>query len=226
MNLTNFQAYVKQDFKRTDKDTEITQAYNDSILQVALRMPNAVYKYQSYVPLVAAQEDYPFPSTIMHLIHPVRYNEGATANDEGWPLILISKQEYDQLYPNPNRVGPTDLSTPMHYTIYSGSILIGPMVSSVEVTAGAQIEIDWTTIPTDLITGTSVPLLPDYWREVLKAMVLHRLYRMVELYQESDWWRGMFEDPYGNPIGTYKRLLDIERSKESTSILKIRPNNL
>lgn len=226
MNVTNFQTYVKLDFKRTDKDTEILQAYNDSLIAVAVTLPMGAYKYQSYIPLVARQEDYPLPSTIMHLIHPIRYLEGSAQANSGWPLNHITKEVYDKRYPNPNRTTPDDLGTPSDYTIYSGSILIGPMVSATEVTAGALLEINWTVVPTDLSGSTDLPTLPDYWREVLKQMTLHRVYRGIELFQEADWWKSQYEDAEGNPVGLYRRLLEIEENKEQSGISNVRPNNL
>ena len=92
MTLTNFLTYVRQILKRTDKDTEITQAYNDSIIAVAAKMPHGAYKYQSYLPLVAKQEDYALPSTIMYLIHPVRCLDGFASNDSGYALTHLTKQ--------------------------------------------------------------------------------------------------------------------------------------
>ena len=37
MELSDFKTYVKYDFKRTDKDTELVQAYNDMIIWVAMQ---------------------------------------------------------------------------------------------------------------------------------------------------------------------------------------------
>ena len=223
MQLSSFLTYVKYDFKRTDKDTEITQAYNDAIIHVASIMPHGGYKYQSYLSLVALQEDYPLPSTIMHLIHPVRLLEGSSANDSGYPLRHCTKQKYDILYPNPNRSSPPITGIPVDYCVYSGSILVGPLPQS---GTDDLIEIDWTKVPTDQSATTDTPDLPDYWRIVLKPMTMFRLYHGLGLFQEAASWKSLYEDEKGNPIGEFARLLQIEEDKEDNAIGQIKNNNL
>lgn len=223
MNVVNFKTYVKQILIRTDKDTEIVQAYNDAIIAVAAKMPHGAYKYQSYLPLVAQQEDYPLPSTIVHLLHPVKLLEGTGTNDSGWPLNRLTKQEYDEEYPNPNRASPSITGVPTDYCIYSGSILIGPLP---ETGTDDYLEIDWTKVPTDISGDSETPALPDYWREVLRQMVLKRIYEGLELFQEAQYWRSLYEDAEGNPVGQYRDFLNIEKDKEQHAIGKIVNNPL
>jgi len=223
MNLTNFKTYVKYDFKRTDKDTELVQAYNDSIIAVAATMPHGAYKYQSYLPLVARQEDYPLPSDQMHLIHPVKLMEGSAATDSGYALNQLTKQEYDELYPNPNRTTPPITGTPADYCIYSGSILVGPLP---DVGTTELLEIDWTKVPTDQSGGSDTPALPDYWREVLKQMTLARLYAGMGQIEEAAFWRSQYEDQYGNPVGLFRKFLDIEKDKEGAYLGQVANNDL
>lgn len=222
MNLTNFLAYVKQDFKRTDKDTEITQAYNDSLLAIAIEMPHGAYKYTSYVPTVASQPDYPLPSTIMHLVHPIRLTEGNAAGDSGWALEHLTKPEYDALEPNPFRTSPDTCADPWGYAVHSGVIMPYPIPDD----ATHLLEIDWTKTPTDQSAGADTPALPDHWREVLKQMTLKRVNEGLGLYQEAQYYRALYEDNDGNPVGLYRKLLNIEKQKEQSSIGTIAPNNL
>src|SRR3990167_6584292 len=107
MQLSSFLTYVKYWFKRTDKDTEITQAYNDVLNWVSTRMPHGNYKFQSYVNTTAGVEDYALPSNIIHLIHPIRFLIGSGSSDSGYPMDNLSKEEYDATEPNPNRTNPT-----------------------------------------------------------------------------------------------------------------------
>ena len=128
MELSDFITYVGYDWKRTDKNTELTQFYNDAIMAIAIKMPHGAYKYQSWIPQVANQEDYPLPSTIMHLIHPVRNVDGAATTDSGYPLNQITKQQYDIRYANPNRAAPPSITgDPKDYCIFSGAIFVGPI---------------------------------------------------------------------------------------------------
>ena len=221
MNVTNFTTYVKQTYKRTDKDTELLQCLNDSIMQVAIKMPHGAYKYQSYVLTVQGQEDYALPSTIMHFMHPMRILDGSSTTDSGRQLEHISKKDFDAIQPNPNRTSP-DTGSPSAYTIYSGSILL----TSIPDCSTDILEINWTKRPTTLSAGTDTPSLGSEWDEVLKQMTLSRLYALIELFQEAAYWRSMYEDAEGRPVGLYRDLLEIEKDKESTRINIIQANEL
>jgi hypothetical protein len=221
MTIAQLKAYIKYDFKRTDKDTEMLQAINDAIVDISTRMPHGAYKYQSYLPCVASQEDYPLPSTIIHLLHPVKLLEGSGTNDEGYPMERISKEEYDVLEINPNRTSPPT-GQPTKYCIYSGSILLSPVPD----VSTYLLELDWTKRPTVLTADGESPALGAEYDEVIKQMVMARLMRSIELYQEADYWRGMYEDPYGNAVGLLQRLLDIERDKEIIAIGQVENNDL
>ncbi len=222
MQLSSFITYVLYDLKRTDKNTELTQAYNDSIIAVAVKMPHGAYKYTSYVPTVDGQPDYPLPATIIHLIHPIRLTEGNAASDSGWQLEHITKEEYDLLEPNPFRTSPDSKSDPVKYTIHSGVILPWPIPDD----ATHLFEIDWTKVPTDQSGASDTPALPDYWREVLKWMTLSRVFQGMGLFQEAQYWKSLYEDGEGNPVGLYRDFLNIEKEKEGNEIGQVKPNLL
>lgn len=221
MQLSDFKTYVLQDFKRTDKDTELVRARNDAILYIAVLMPHGGYKYQSYVPTVAGTNNYPLPSDIMHLIHPVRLLEGSGTNDSGYPLVQITKQEYDLREPNPNRTSPPT-AKPSHYCIFSRTILPTPIPDK----STYLFEIDWSKAPADQTGDSAAHSLGSAWDEVLKWMVLDRLNSGIELFQEAEFWRSKYEDAEHKPIGQLLRLLDIEREREHKAVGTIRPNNL
>ena len=222
MTLANFLTYVKLDLKRTDKNTEITQAYNDSIIAIAAKMPHGAYKYTSYVATIAKQPTYPLPSSAMQVFHPIKLLEGSAASDGGWELEHITKAEYDFLEPNPFRTNPDSVSDPTKYTIYSGCIMPWPIPDD----ATHLLEIDWTKVPTDQSAVSDTPALPDHWREVLKAMTLKRVYAGMGLLQESSYWQSLYEAQGGEPIGLYQDFLDIEKDKEGKSIGQVKANIL
>lgn len=221
MTLANFLIYCKYDFRRTDKSTEMTQAYNDSIVYVATRMPFGNYKYQSYISTVKYQEDYQLPSTMNHLIHPVKLLQGSDTSDLGDPLIQLTKQEYDIKYPNPNRTTPST-GYPEDYCIYSRSILLGPIPDS----ADYIIEIDWSVLPTAQSATTDTHYLGTEWDEILKYMTLHRLYAGLGQFNEAAAWKSLYEDGLGNPIGQFKVLLDKENDIEGKTIGQVKVNSL
>lgn len=221
MTWANFLTYVKQDFKRTDKDTEILQAYNDTILDLSSRAPHSAYKYQSYVAVVAGQEDYPLPGNSIHIIHPLRYLKGTGTNDSGWPLTKITKAEYDIQFTNPNRTSP-QTGTPTKYCIYSESVLLGPIPGTAEVTGGAIIEVNWTIIPTDQSADADTPSFGDEWREILKWGTLFRLYAGLGLDPEASKWKTLYEDD----LAGYPKLERLDKAREGNEIGKVRNNSL
>lgn len=226
MTLTLFKTYVKRDFKRTDKDTEILDAYNDMIIWVAANMPHGNYKYQSYIALVAAQEDYPLPSNLMHLMHPVKFLEGTATGDHGYPLEHLTKEEYDIRYPNPNRTSPTDTGTPGVYAVFSRSILLGPLPSTAVVTRGGLLEINWAKRPTAQSADADTHDLGSEWDQVLKFGTLERAYAGMGMLDEANYWASQYRDATGAPLGLARQLFDLEKNRESRAIGQVENNSL
>lgn len=226
MQLSTFRTYVKRDFKRTDKDTEIDQAYNDMIIWVAQKMPHGNYKFQSYISTVNAQEDYPLPTNLIHLIHPIKYLEGSAANDWGWPLDHITKEEYDLREPNPNRTSPST-GKPTAYTIFSRSILLTPIPDN----SADLLEISWAKRATTLSAATDVPDLGSEWDEIFKFGTLERVYDGMGMLQEAQYWGSKYHilNPVNGddaPIGLCKKLFDAERDREIPAIGQVKFNEL
>lgn len=221
MQIANFQAYVKQTFKRTDKDTELIQAYNDMIVWVAIQMPHGSYKYQSWISTVIGTPDYPLPTDLIHLIYPIRLLEGTGTNDSGYPLKQISKQEYDILEPNPHRTSPST-GKPSQYTVYSRSILPTPIPDS----GSYLLEINWTKRPVAQSVGADLPILGSEWDEILKFGTLERLNAMLELWEESSFWASQYRDQAGDPVGMCRKLFDLEKDREFPAITQIQNNDL
>lgn len=223
MQLSSFKAYVLLDFKRTDKDTELVQAYNDMIIWVASYMPHGGYKFQSYIQLIAGQEDYPVPSRLLHLMHPVRIQDGSEPADAGYILNHVTKQEYDILYPNPNRITPDMTGRPEDYTVYSRSILVGPIPA-----AGTNdlLEIDWSKRPLTLSGDTEVSELGTEWDEILKFGTLERLMDGIERHEEALYWAAKYKNSEGSPVGMCRRLFDIEKAREGAAIGQVQANTL
>lgn len=220
MILSSFKTYVKRDLKRTDKDTEIVRAYNDMITWVAQVIPHGGYKYQSYISTVVRQEDYPLPTNLIHLIHPVKLLEGSGTNDYGYPLERITKEEYDIQYPNPNRTTPTDIGKPSVYTIFSRSILVGPLPDS----ASYLLEINWAKRATELSGDSDTPNLGSEWDEVLKQGTLERVYAGMGMFEEANYWASLYRDKFGNPVGLCRRLIDSEKDIEMKTIGQVKFN--
>ena len=126
MNRLEFLTYVTQTIKRTDKDTEVYQALNDTIKDIASRGQLHEYSFQAYTQTVVGQEDYTFPGDLLHIKHPIRLLEGNASGNTGWNLEKISKEKYDEYEPTPNRANPV-CGRPLYYCIYANSILLTPI---------------------------------------------------------------------------------------------------
>ena len=225
MQLSDFKTYVKYDWKRTDKDTELVQFYNDMIVWVASQIPNPGYKFQSYATVSKGVEDISLPTNIVHLLHPIRYLKGTGTSDIGWNLIHLTKKEYDRWEPNPNRTNPHE-GHPWAYTVFSNSILVTPPFQD----SSALLEINWTKQTTDMSDDADIPSLPTEWEEVLKQGTLERLFASIGLFQESEFWGKKYHIITGRgddvPFGLCKRLLEIEEDREDLPIGQVQVNNL
>lgn len=204
MTRLNFLAYVKRIFKRTDKDTEIYEALNETIKDIGTRGPFPGYAFTSYTPCVVEQEDYPLPTDLLHISHPIKLLDGSATGDSGAPLEFISKAEYDIREPNPNRTSPAT-GKPTAYTIYSNQIMLTPIPDSTDY----LIEIDWGKIPPSLSADSDTAAFQEVGDEVIKWGTLWRLFAGVGLYEDADYWRNLYE-------GGVERMKDIARDKEKT----------
>jgi len=226
MQLSSFKTYVKQDFKRTDKDTELVQAYNDMLNWVTVFMPHGNYKFQSYVSTIVGTEDYALPSNIIHLIHPIRFLLGTGASDDGYPLDHITKQEYDFREPNPNKTNPPK-GRPSAYTIFSRSILVTPIPDL----ATYYLEINWSKRRTEMSADGDLPSLGSEWDEVLKWGTLERLYAGMGLVEESALFGAKYHaiNPSNGmdvPVGLCATLFDVEKDMEGDHIGQVQFNDL
>lgn len=221
MQLSDLIAYVKRDFKRTDKDTEVLKGINDTIYWLAAQLPLGNYKFQSWINTTVGAEDIQLPTNLMHLVHPIRLLKGATAADSGYPLEHLTKDEYDLLEPNPNRTGPST-GCPSAYTIWSRSILLTPIPDS----AVYLIEINWSKRPTTLSADADLASLGAEWDEVIKQGTLERVYAGMGLLQESAYWASLYREQDHSPAGLCRRLIDAERDREGSALGQVRFNQL
>lgn len=224
MELADFIDYVQLDFARQDSEDKIIQAYNDMIVWVAAQMPNSNYKFQSYVTTSIGIEDYPLPTNLLHLIHPVRLLLGTGASDEGYTLNKLTKEEYDNFEPNPNRSSPST-GRPSAYTVFSRCILLTPVPDL----ATYILEINWAKRPTAQSADADTTSLGTEWDEVLKYGTMERLHEGLGLYDEAQYWGSKYHMRVGYddvPVGLCRKLLEIEKSIEGNEVGCIRNNNL
>ncbi len=221
MDLTEFTAYVLRDFKRTDKTTELVQAYNDMLRWLSAKMPIGDYKFTSYVTTSVGVEDYELPCNLLHLIHPIMILDGSQTNDSGYPMDHLTLDQYRNREPNPNRANPST-SKPQGYTIFSRSILLTPVPDK----ATYVMEIAWGKRSADQVVSSDVPSLGEEYDEILKWGTLERLYAGMQRYDEAVYWGSKFHDADDQPAGHLKTLLLAETAREGEAIGRIENNNL
>jgi len=187
MNGSSFLSYVKQQFKREDKDTEIYTATADTIMDMRSRfMSDEHMTISNALSGISAQGDYILtpPSDFGHLIGDILVRD-TDADDPYTPMNKLTKEEYDRIWfrNQASTVGNRDLGVPVDYAYFGEKFYIGPAVED----ANFEFKINYTTEdkPT-IVAGTDPVPFTDQFREVLRHGVLMRMYMEQENYGESD----------------------------------------
>lgn len=189
--LALFLTYVKADFKRDDKDTEITQAYNDTIRHLSSLKGLEGRKFTSYIATSIGREDYALPEGTIHIFHPVRFVEGVSL-ENGYSMNKMSREEWTALYINPNNstVASITKGMPKDYCVYQKALHVGPIPDK----ATYIIEIDWAKIATAQAADSDIQELGENWEEVIKWGTLFRLYAGMGLDDEAKKWFDLYRD--------------------------------
>lgn len=202
---TQFMTYIKNDFKRDDKDTEIAQAYNDTIRHLSGMRALEGLVFTSYIYTVIGQEDYPLPSAgntalRIHVIHPIRIIESTTL-ENGYPLNKLDRGDWARQYINPNNFDITKITKgmPTDYCIFSNAIHIGPVPDKNTYI----IEIDWAKLSSTQEFPSDLQELGEAWEEVIKWGTLFRLYTAIGLDSEASKYAVLYkDDEFGYPYLT------------------------
>lgn len=204
--LAQFLTYVKLDFKRDDKDTEITQAYNDTIRHLSGLKGLEGRKFTSYITTTVGQEDYALPEGAIHIFHPARFVEGV-AIENGYTLNKLSREEWTAKYINPNNSTLANITKgmPTDYCIYEKAVHIGPLPDK----ATYIIEIDWAKIATTQSANSDIQELGENWEEIIKWGTLFRVYAGMGFDDEATKWF----DLYGNEKVGYPYLIAQEKDR-------------
>lgn len=187
MTGSDFLAYVKRTFKRTDKDTEIYEAMTDVVMEMKLAFKPEDFKTIRAVAEIAVAGNYTFTvqSNFGHLI-----GEVILVNPAGgsWPLIKVSKEAYDNLYPYQAET-QDHTGCPKHFCLYGGSFYIGPKPDLLTY----KYQYNYTTeAATTMAAGVEVPFTSKY-RWVVKDLVLARLYIDLDDDEKAAKYKGIGE---------------------------------
>jgi hypothetical protein len=186
-NATAFsalQAMVLEVFKRTDKTTELKRALNDTYREMAACIDPNKLQDQIYQICNVGQEDYAIPDVVLRINHPIRLIEPGSTNNssQSGPLTFITKDEYDELEPNPNA---TTIQTgkPWAYAFWKNSFLLTHIPDK-----AYQIEVNIGGEPTIMVSDTDATIFSPMWDETIKAGALARLYAGIQLKEETAMW--------------------------------------
>lgn len=186
MTGANFYAYcLRLGFKRTDKETEFYEACTDAVEEMRRRFPFDGSKEESVITdTITALGDFKIAvDADFGLLSGVVMEDDETAN----PLIPVSKDEFDTLYPDINVTA--DRGYPKHCCIFAGQVYIGPIPDSTSYVYRMTFSLAGTTI----VTGTAAVPFTDFYRDVLADNVMARLYKGLEEYDKAAQHEGAFE---------------------------------
>lgn len=216
--LSDLRSRVIETFRRSDKNTEINRAINDTIFEMYGIYQQRKIADQLYVPTVVDQEDYALPDYLVRINHPVRIikpSENSDSSDH-YPLRFITKDEYDSLEPAPNVATKSGQDQPTHYCIWKNCILVHPLPDAVY-----NLEINCFIDPADVPLAADIDecLFDKRWDETIAAGALTRVFASVELYDRAQFWGMVYQNGYvGGGDGSFRggiRLLR-EHEKDNT----------
>jgi hypothetical protein len=194
MTGENLYNYILQVLKRTDKSDEVYTAIADTVMDMRTRMLSDEHSSVSTTPtgsLSVGDYKLALPSDFGHLIGDVMIRDDA-ADQSYYPLKKISKQEYDKIYHDAlnDTVGNRGTGVPIHFCYYGQEIYLGPPVD--KTTYEFSINYTLEDTPTYTSATASIPFT-DQFREVVRAGVLFRMFRELELYDSSAYWQQVYD---------------------------------
>lgn len=198
MTGTEFYDYVVRTFKRTDKETEIFDAVTETVLDIAGRTSLDERRVESYTAAgITSGSDYriDLPDDFCRMIGDIRF----TDDNSSWTLRKMSKQEFNEEYPDPDGT-QRNTGQPTHYTIFNSQILLGPVPD--KTTYSYQLDYS-TVLEEEITTATTEVPFTGIDRETVKHGTLARVYEDLGEPGTSDRYRALYE-------------IGIEKMKERT----------
>lgn len=212
-------ARVLRTFIRDDKTTEIEEAINDAYAEMIAAVGPRKLQDQVYKTLVIGREEYPLPSTLLSLRHPIRLIDptSATSATSSYPLRHLNKSEYDYWEPNPNASSPST-GRPWGYCIYKNSILITDIPDK-----AYTIELNMGGEPTKLVNETDESIFSWVWDEIIASGALSRLFVITKQFDYAKAHRDIYNNGYldgeGNLVGGLKLLKRLERDNQDAPLI-------
>jgi len=201
-NATTFedlQTMVLENYKRTDKTTELKRALNETYREMVACIDPRKMKEQIFYDLEVGQEDYAIPDTTLRINHPLRLIDITASNNSAssYPMRFISKDEYDEIEPNPNSSENIIGGRPYKYCFYKNSILVTPVpdrpIYRIEMDMGGETEI--------MVAPTDATIFAPTWDETIKAGTLSRMYALIDEWDNADKWQTVYRYGFAGKEG-------------------------
>lgn len=176
MTGPEFLSYVKETFKRTDKDSEIYSACTDAIQYLLQGYPFDDYKKTTKTLTVSSgTNQITLPTDFLKQLSSVQCID----TDSAWPLTKLERSLFIDKY-SYLEADATQTGVPTDYCIYGGKIYVGPypdlttytFLLDYEYKLDSAISAATTTVPFTSIN-----------RKMLKHFTLQYLYNDLELSQ-------------------------------------------
>lgn len=193
MTGQEFRDYVVNNFKRTDKDTELYEHTTDVVNEMLMRLDGAEdYKEEGYTTGINTLGEYQMelPSDFGHIIGDVRLTN-PTTNQEYSSLVKISKSSFDKAFADRDLTNGSNRGVPVCFCIYANRIYLGPVPDSINY----EYQINYVTRLTSNVTSatTSVPFT-DKYRHIVRNGVLAELHAGMENVAESQFYKLKYEE--------------------------------
>ena len=189
MSASDWRDYVlRGGFKRTDKDTEIYEATTDAIQEMRRRFGfDEAQEDKTTTESLTVDGDFKISvESDLGLVMGVVLQDGTDAQ----PLNIISKHQFDKLYPDINVTG--DRGYPKDVTFYNGSMCVGHIPDQLTYTFRISYSQRAGTISS---TTTAVPFTNVY-RDALRDLVNHYLYEALDDFDKANYFRNKFEGKF------------------------------
>ena len=181
-------AYVKQVFKRTDKDTEIYNAITDSVYDFRRRLKVDEAEVETEVTTnisVLGNFKIALETNLGLLNGNIVLLDGTNSHT----LRKVTKAQYDELYPNQSASGVSK-SRPVHFCVYAGYFWIGPVPDSISY----DYKLNYTKRGGSISSGTSEVPFTNLYRDILRDAVLFRVFAGLEHDDQAQKYKALYEN--------------------------------
>lgn len=219
--FSDLQTMVLEVFKRTDKQTELERALNDTSREMVACIDPRKLKDQIYKTCVINQEDYTIPDTVLRINHPIRLIEPGSTNNssQNYPLKFIPKDEYDRIEPNPNAATIIN-GRPWAYTFWKNAILLTQIPDKayiLEMNVGGEAVV--------MVGDSDTTIFSPMWDETIKSGALARLYAGIQQKEDSAFWQNIYRFGFAgdkdNITGGLGLLKQLEKDLTKAQLLTV-----